>query len=190
MLSSDKNVETIAQLVEVLKHYFGLQKEYVKLDIIDKVVRLLTAAALALVFFLLLALAALTSAISLLEALTQWLSSEKVGRAASAILMSAAVVLLAVAASLSFGDGIWSGFKLGGMQLFDLLDKLTGTILPPVCALMTILFFGWFMKKDDIIDELSNHGTVSIRFYGIFRFIARYVAPLALLVVLVSGILS
>ena len=44
-----------------------------------------------IVFFLLLALAALTSAISLLEALTQWLSSEKVGRAASAILISAAV---------------------------------------------------------------------------------------------------
>lgn len=54
MLSSDKNVETIAQLVEVLKHYLGLQKEYVKLDVIDKVVRLLTAAALAIVFFLLL----------------------------------------------------------------------------------------------------------------------------------------
>lgn len=54
MLSSDKNVETIAQLVEVLKHYLGLQKEYVKLDIIDKVVRLLTAIALAVVFFLLL----------------------------------------------------------------------------------------------------------------------------------------
>ena len=53
MLSSDKNVETIAQLVEVLKHYFGLQKEYIKLDVIDKVVRLLTAAALAVVFFLL-----------------------------------------------------------------------------------------------------------------------------------------
>ena len=54
MLSSDKNVETIAQLVEVLKHYLGLQKEYVKLDIIDKVVRLLTAMALATVFFLIL----------------------------------------------------------------------------------------------------------------------------------------
>lgn len=53
MLSSDKNVETIAQLVEVLKHYLGLQKEYVKLDVIDKVVRLLTVAALAVVFFLL-----------------------------------------------------------------------------------------------------------------------------------------
>ena len=52
MLSSDKNVETIAQLIEVLKHYLGLQKEYLKLDVIDKVVRLLTAATLAIVFIL------------------------------------------------------------------------------------------------------------------------------------------
>ena len=53
MLSSDKNVENIGQLVELLKHYLGLQTEYVKLDVIDKVVRLLTAAALAILFFLL-----------------------------------------------------------------------------------------------------------------------------------------
>ncbi|MBQ9215823.1 MAG: phage holin family protein [Prevotella sp.] len=52
MLSSDKNVETIAQLIEVLKHYLGLQTEYVKLDVVDKVVRLLTATALFLLFFL------------------------------------------------------------------------------------------------------------------------------------------
>ena len=51
MLSSDKNVETFAQLIEVLKHYLGLQTEYVKLDVIDKVVRLMTAAALAILFF-------------------------------------------------------------------------------------------------------------------------------------------
>ena len=50
MLSSDKNVETFAQLIEVLKHYLGLQAEFVKLDVIDKVVRLLTAAALAIFF--------------------------------------------------------------------------------------------------------------------------------------------
>ena len=52
MLSSDKNVESIAQLIEVLKHYLGLQTEYVKLDLIDKMVRLLTAAALAIIFIL------------------------------------------------------------------------------------------------------------------------------------------
>ena len=53
MFSSDKSVETIAQLIEVLKNYIGLQKEYVKLDVIDKVVRLVTALALAIVFILL-----------------------------------------------------------------------------------------------------------------------------------------
>lgn len=54
MLSSDKNVESIAQLIEILKHYLGLQTEYAKLDVIDKVVRLLTAFALAVVFFMIL----------------------------------------------------------------------------------------------------------------------------------------
>ncbi len=54
MLSSDKNVETIAELVEAVKHYLGLQKEYVKLDVIDKVVRLFTLAALSVILFLIL----------------------------------------------------------------------------------------------------------------------------------------
>lgn len=144
-----------------------------------------------IVFFLLLSLAALTSAISLLEALTQWLSNEKNGRTKSAVLMSMLVVVLAVAASFSFGDGIWSSFKVGGMQLFDLLDKLTGTILPPVCALLTVLFFGWFMKKEDIIDELSNHGTVKVGYFKVFYyFLVRFVAPAALLIVLISGLIN
>lgn len=144
-----------------------------------------------IVFFLLLSLAALTSAISLLEALTQWLSNEKNGRTKSAVLMSLLVVVLAVAASFSFGDGIWSSFKVGGMQLFDLLDKLTGTILPPVCALLTVLFFGWFMKKEDIIDELSNHGTVKVGYFKVFYyFLVRFVAPAALLIVLISGLIN
>jgi hypothetical protein len=57
MFSNDNNVETIAQLVEVLKHYIGLQSEYVRLDVIEKVVRLLTAVAVILVFSLLLIIA-------------------------------------------------------------------------------------------------------------------------------------
>ena len=49
MFSSDKNVESIAQLIEVLKDYIGLQKEYLKLDVIDKIVRLVTALTLTIV---------------------------------------------------------------------------------------------------------------------------------------------
>lgn len=43
MLSSDKNVESIAQLIEALKDYVGLQKEHLKLSTIEKVVQLVTA---------------------------------------------------------------------------------------------------------------------------------------------------
>lgn len=57
MFSSDKNVETIGQLVEVLKHYIGLQTEFVKLDVVDKVVRLLTAITMTVVLVGLLVIA-------------------------------------------------------------------------------------------------------------------------------------
>lgn len=56
MLSNDNNIETIAQLVENAKHYLGVQSEYVKLDIIEKVVRLVTLAVITLVVFLLILL--------------------------------------------------------------------------------------------------------------------------------------
>lgn len=91
MLSSDKNVETIAQLVEVLKHYLGLQKEYLKLDVIDKVVRLLTAAALAVVFFLLI----IAVMLFLSLALAHWLGTFT-GLSAAYLIVAALHLLLLI----------------------------------------------------------------------------------------------
>lgn len=143
------------------------------------------------IFFLLLSLAALTSAISLLEALTQWLSGNKLGRTGSAIVMSLFVLVLSVMASFSFGDGILSDIMVAGRPLFDFLDMLTGTLLPPICALLTIVFFGWVMKKEDIMDELSNHGTVKVSYFKVFYYFnVRFLAPAALLIVLISGIIG
>ncbi len=139
-----------------------------------------------IVFFLLLTLAALTSAISLLEALTAWLNERGLKRVVSVLLVSLSVVVLAALASLSFGDG-----KLCDLHLFNFLDKLTGAYLPPICAFLTILFFGWFMKKEDIMDELSNHGTLKVGYFKVFYyFLVRFVAPLALLTVLIAGIVG
>ena len=53
MFSNDKNIETIGQLVDVIKHYVGLQNEYLRLDVIEKIVRLITALIIAAVGFLL-----------------------------------------------------------------------------------------------------------------------------------------
>lgn len=65
MLSSDKNIETIAQLIEAVKHYLGLQAEYVKLDVVEKVVRLLTGATLLLFLFLMVIVVLIFSSLGL-----------------------------------------------------------------------------------------------------------------------------
>ena len=52
MFSNDQNIETIGQLVELVRHYVGLQNEYLRLDVIEKVVRLITALVMAAVVFL------------------------------------------------------------------------------------------------------------------------------------------
>jgi len=56
MFSNDKNVETIGQLVELIRHYVGLQNEYLRLDVIEKVVRLITALIVAAVVVLIIIL--------------------------------------------------------------------------------------------------------------------------------------
>lgn len=70
MLSSDQNVEAIAQLIEAVKHWLGLQAEFVKLDVVDRVVRLLTAATLVLLLFLILIVILLFASLGL----ALWLS--------------------------------------------------------------------------------------------------------------------
>ena len=140
------------------------------------------------VFFLLLTLAALTSAISLLEALTAWFNEKGLSRTLSCLMFAIVEIGLAAVASFSFGDGLLSDVRLFDLSIFDLLDKLTGAYLPPICALLTIIFFGWIMKKEDIIDELSNHGTVKVGYFKVFYyFLVRFVAPVALVIVLIAG---
>ena len=56
MFSNDQNIETISQLVETVKHYVGLQKEYIKLDFVAKAVRIMTAIAITAVLGFLLVL--------------------------------------------------------------------------------------------------------------------------------------
>ena len=142
----------------------------------------------ATIFFLLLMVAALTSAISLLEALTAT-TSEHLGtrRVVGAVLFFILSTIFGVLFSLSLGP--LSHMTLAGLTLFDTVDRLNSIYLPPLCALGTVIFLGWMMPEQDVRDEFTNHGVLSGRFYGLFRFLARYVVPVALLVVFVSGIL-
>lgn len=141
-------------------------------------------------FFLLLSLAALTSAISLLETLTAWLADSGMKRKPAAALVAAGEAVLAVVVAYSFDGGPLSGVTLDEKNIFEWVDMLTGAYLPPIGALLTIIFFGWVMKKEDIRDELSNHGTLQVPWFNVFyHFLVRFVAPVALLVSLVGSFL-
>ena len=134
----------------------------------------------------LLVLAALTSAISLLEALTAAISEKGMKRSKAVMIVAASGAVLAVLTSFSFGNGM-----LNHWHLFDILDKLTGTYLLAIGALFIVIFLGWFVKSDEIHDELSNHGTLKVGYFKVFYyFIIRFLAPVALLVVLVTGIIG
>jgi NSS family neurotransmitter:Na+ symporter len=140
-------------------------------------------------FFVLLSIAALTSTISLLEVLVLWAVEElHWTRRKAAILLSLAVFVMGVFCALSFGP--LSNFKILGLTIFDFCDALTATYMMPIGALLFTLFIGWYLPKADVHDELSNSGQLKARYFKIYYFIIRYLAPLALLIVLLAGILS
>ena len=139
------------------------------------------------VFFLLLLVAALTSAISLMECLTACTCEvTRLKRWQGALLFFLLTTALGAVFTLSFSH--LSGVKIASLSLFGFVDRINSIYLPPICALCTTIFFGWVMPEADVRDEFTNHGTLRVRLYGTVRFLARYIAPIALLVVLVTGI--
>ena len=139
-------------------------------------------AAWSAVFFLLLVLAALTSTISLHEVLTAYLHEEwHMSRRASAWCVTAATMLVSVAASLSLGA--WNDFRIFGLNIFDSLDFVTANVMLPLGGLCTSLFVGWRLKRSLLHDEITNHGELRCRLFGVLVVLLRYVCPVLLLLI-------
>lgn len=139
--------------------------------------------AVALLFYALLSLAALTSLMSLHEVCTAFFHEElKISRRWGATLVTILCAVIGVFCSLSFGDGReW--LMLGGKSLFNWFDFLTGQIFLPTGGLLTCLFLGWYVPKQIVKDEFTNGGTLRGRFFGIYLFAVRYVCPICILLV-------
>jgi NSS family neurotransmitter:Na+ symporter len=130
-------------------------------------------------FFILVAFAAWTSAISLVEPAIAWLTENtRLTRKQSAWLIGIADWLLGIAVLLSFNE--WQNVHLlFGLGIFDTLDKLTSTIMLPLGGLAMALFAGYVMKTQHVREELG----LNERLYALWRFTIRYVAPLAIVAV-------
>ncbi|MES1925767.1 sodium-dependent transporter [Salinisphaera sp. T31B1] len=142
----------------------------------------------ALGFFLLLAVAALTSSVSLLETVVCYFVDEHaVSRRKATAYSAVAVFALSLPAALSFG--LMADTKLFGMTFFALMDYLSSSITLPLGGLLTALCVGWVMGPR-AIDALSNQGRIHAPWAPVWLFILRFVAPLGIGWILLQGLFS
>lgn len=138
------------------------------------------------IFFLLLALAALTSTISFHEVLTAYISEEfHVSRKWATTITSTLSVVLCVVAMYTTFDMSIPGYN--GTMMSDLFDFITASVILPLGGLFTCLFVGWRMKPDFLRGELTNQGTIKSRLYHVLLFLMRYVSPLLIGYIFVSN---
>ncbi len=133
----------------------------------------------AVLFYALLTLAALTSLISLHEVGTAFLHEElHITRRRAAAIVTAFTATLGALCSLSLGALDW--LSIGGKSLFDICDFVTGQVLLPFGGLLTCLLVGWYMPHKIVRDEFTNRGTLRGRYLRLFIVAVKYVCPLGI----------
>lgn len=152
--------------------------------------RMPAGAVVAILFFVALLVAALTSSISMLEVAVAYLVEEKkFSRISACVALFFGCWIVGTLCSLSFGP--LSDIKIGGRTIFDFIDTLSSNVLMTLGSLMTVLFVGWRLKKTDIYDEFTNGGELStnVKIFGVLWFLIRYVCPVAIIAIFISGLL-
>jgi len=135
-------------------------------------------------FFLMLAVAGVTSMVGLLESVTSW-TKEKLGttRQRSTILVVGSVTCLSVISVLSYN--IWEDYRLLGMNFNELTEALYDKLFLPMAGLLVALFTGWFMHPDHSTDELRDDP----QWYGPWRGLTRFVVVPAVAIILITGLI-
>lgn len=140
-------------------------------------------------FFIALTVAALTSSISLLEAVAAYLIDERdIPRKKAVSVSSAIMVVTCILSSLSLGA--MSGVKILGVGFFDLFDLLTDKIFMALAGMIICIFIGWFMKKEDIKNEVTSSGKFAFPLFEIWYNLIKFVIPFAVAAIAISGMLS
>lgn len=146
---------------------------------------------IAILFFVALLVAALTSSISMLEVAVAYLVEEKkFSRLGACACLFALCWVIGAVCSLSFGP--LSHIRIAGGNIFDFLDSMSSNVLMTLGSLFTVIFVGWRLKKTDVYDEFTNGGTLSrnAKIFGVLWFLIRYIAPLAIISIFISGLFA
>ena len=138
-------------------------------------------------FFLLVLFAALTSSISLMETVVSILQDKlKWSRKLTCLVVLAGCILLGLPSSL--GNGVWSSVTIFGMAFLDFFDFISNSVLMPIVALLTCSFGGYVIKPKALIEEVEL--SAPFRWKKLFTVIIKYVAPVCIVLILISSILD
>lgn len=139
------------------------------------------------VFFILVFFAALTSSISLMETVVS-IFQDKLGwsRRFTCTVVLVGAILLGLPSS--FGFGIWSDVTIFGFTILDFFDFISNSVLMPVVAFLTCVFVGYVIKPTSLIDEIERTGR--FRSKKLFTVVIKYVAPICIVLILISSILD
>ena len=134
---------------------------------------------ISVLFYAILALAALTSTISMHEIGTAFFREElRLSRRQAAFIVTLVCSLLAVACSLS--TGAVPQLQVFGTSLMEFCDGLTANLLLPLGSLLTCLFLGWVVPRRIVKDEFTNWNSVCRCLYPYWLVAVRYVCPVAI----------
>ncbi|HDZ40606.1 MAG TPA: sodium-dependent transporter [Bacteroidetes bacterium] len=141
----------------------------------------------AIIFFTLLAIAALTSTVSVLEVVVAYFSEElNMKRGKATIIAAVAISIVGMFATLSFGP--LKNALIFGRTIFDWFDYLSANILLPLGAILIVIFVGWYLGKKKVRDELSNQGELKGSFVNVFMVIVKFIAPIAITLAFLYGL--
>ncbi len=138
-------------------------------------------------FFLLVVVAALGSAVSLAEPMVAYLIEVwRMRRVAAAVCVGGVVWVLGLGTVLSFNR--WSDQDLiAGLNYFELIDFVTADVLLPLCGLLIALFVGWVLHREVLRVELYREDD---QIFYLWRWLLRYIAPPAIVVIFVAALLG
>ena len=137
----------------------------------------------AVLFFVMLSVAGVTSMVGLLESVTSWTKEKlSVSRQRSTILVVGSVTTLSVVSVLSYN--IWADYQLLGMNFNELTEALYDKLFLPMAGLLVALFTGWFMHRDASQDELRDDS----QWFGLWRGLTRFIVVPAVALILIRGL--
>ena len=140
-----------------------------------------------IVFFLLVLLAALTSAISLAESCVSTIE-DQLGWKRNIACVVIGIIIVVLGSFSALGFGMLDFVQILGMSILDFFDFLTNSLMMPIAALSTCILIVYVVGVDKIVEEVETSSKFKRK--GIYKFFIKYLAPICILIILISSIAS